>query len=158
MRIIESKVSEILEKLYKKKYKISFAESCTGGMLTSIFVNIPGISEYLIEGIVCYSNESKIKRLGVNELTIDNHGAVSEVCIREMLAGLDTEVALAISGIAGPSGGTPEKPVGTVFIGLKIGKDHIQVKKFMFDGSRNDIRYKSCDEAIEMLLATLNNI
>jgi nicotinamide-nucleotide amidase len=154
--MIEHKISEILDILYKKNYKISFAESCTGGMLTSIFVNLPGVSDYLIEGLITYSNESKINRLGVNKKTIQNYGAVSEECVKEMVIGLKTEVATAISGIAGPSGGTPEKPVGTVFIGVRV-ENKITVKRFIFDGSRNDIRYKSCDETIKMLLISLNH-
>ncbi len=153
--MIEYKISEILGKLEEKNYRISFAESCTGGMLTSIFVNLPGVSDYLIEGLITYSNESKIKRLGVNKKTIERYGAVSKECIEEMVKGLNTEVASAISGIAGPSGGTPEKPVGTVFIGVKV-ESKITIKKFIFDGSRNDIRYKSCDETIKMLLESLN--
>ena len=114
---IETVVSKML---IEKNLTISTAESCTGGLVSATLINYPGISSVFIEGCVTYSNESKINRLGVNPNTLKIHGAVSEETVIEMVKGamkaLKTDCAVATSGIAGPGGGTPEKPVGTVWI------------------------------------------
>jgi len=137
----------IYRHLKDKKYQISFAESCTGGMIASKFVGVDGISSVFKEGIVCYSNESKQKRLGVKKETLEKYGAVSFETCSEMLDGLDTEVKIAITGIAGPSGGTKEKPVGTVYIGIEIEKEKF-VKRYLFNGNRERIRRKTMMEAM----------
>jgi len=131
--------SVVTRNLLEKEYSISLAESCTGGAVTANLVDVPGISGALTEGIVCYSNEAKMKRLGVSEETLSEYGAVSEQTAREMLAGLTTDVGIATTGIAGPGGGTDEKPVGTVYIGIKV-KDEIYIKRYNFRGSRERIR------------------
>jgi len=116
-------------------------------MIASKFVGVDGISSVFKEGIVCYSNESKQKRLGVKKETLEKYGAVSFETCSEMLDGLDTEVKIAITGIAGPSGGTKEKPVGTVYIGIEIEKEKF-VKRYLFNGNRERIRRKTMMEAM----------
>lgn len=122
---------------------LACAESCTGGLLTSAFVDLPGSSAYLIEGAVTYANEAKMRRLGVAQATLDTFGAVSAECAREMAEGLKREAgttyALATTGIAGPDGGTPEKPVGTVFVALAA-PDETIVKRLKLSGDRARIR------------------
>ncbi|MFW5799228.1 MAG: CinA family protein [Spirochaetota bacterium] len=152
--IMKTNIKNIIDYLDKSNLTLSFAESCTGGMLTSMFIDIPGISTYLNEGLVTYSNNSKIKRLGVKASTIEKYGAVSEECVKEMLLGLEDDVSAATSGIAGPSGGSPEKPVGTVYIGVKV-KDSMNIVRKLFKGNRLEIRQKSCEETINLLLKQL---
>lgn len=125
-----------------KPLTISTAESCTGGMIASKLVDVSGISSSFKEGIVCYSNEAKIKRLKVKEETLMKYGAVSEEVAREMLKGLKTDVAIATTGIAGPNGGTVEKPVGLVYIAVRVGKD-VEVIRKEFKGERNKIRQRA---------------
>lgn len=129
----------IYKYLKKEKYCISLAESCTGGMIASKFIEVDGISSVFKEGIVCYSNESKQVRLGVKEGTLNLYGAVSHETCEEMLGGLDTDVKIAITGIAGPNGGTEEKPVGTVYIGVVVGEKKY-IKKYLFNGNRERVR------------------
>ncbi|MBB6625611.1 nicotinamide-nucleotide amidohydrolase family protein [Clostridium gasigenes] len=133
---------------------VSTAESCTGGLVASKLISYPGISEVFKEGAVTYSNEAKIKRLGVSELTLENFGAVSYETAMEMVQGIareaDTDVSIATTGIAGPGGGSVEKPVGLVYIGIKV-KDKTIVKKFEFNGSREEVRNKATFSALEML-------
>lgn len=136
--------------LKKCNYSISVAESCTGGLLSSVLVSVPGISECFREGIVVYSNESKVSRLNVDPDTITKKGAVSHDTVKEMLDGLKTDTGIAISGIAGPEGGTAEKPVGTVYIGIKV-KSKQLIKKFIFRGDRQKIRSKAALSAINEL-------
>ncbi|MEI6857443.1 CinA family nicotinamide mononucleotide deamidase-related protein [Psychrilyobacter sp.] len=136
----EERLETVIYKYLKeKKYHISLAESCTGGMIASKFIEVDGISCVFKEGIVCYSNESKRTRLGVKTETLDVHGAVSYETCKEMLGGLDTDVKIAITGIAGPNGGTEEKPVGTVYIGVVVGEKEY-IKKYLFSGNRERIR------------------
>ena len=122
---------------------LSVAESCTGGLLSSAFVDLPGSSAYFVEGAVTYANEAKMRRLGVSEATLETHGAVSEQCAREMAEGLrartGTTYALATTGIAGPDGGTPEKPVGTVYVALASERGTV-VKRLALQGDRTRIR------------------
>ena len=129
--------------LIARKETLAVAESCTGGLLTSAFVDLPGSSAYLIEGAVTYANEAKMRRLGVSKATLDTFGAVSAECAREMDEGLraraNTTYALATTGIAGPDGGTPEKPVGTVYVALAKEGETI-VKRLQLFGNRERIR------------------
>lgn len=140
----ETPLEEVVGKiLIEKKLKISIAESCTGGMITSRLINCPGISKVLIEGIVAYSNESKIKRLGVKEETIKEFGAVSKECAMEMARGValnsGARIGLSATGIAGPEGGTSEKPIGLVYSGLYIDGE-LKYKEYRFSGDRERIR------------------
>ena len=129
--------------LIKRGETLACAESCTGGLLTSAFIDLPGSSAYLVEGAVTYANEAKIRRLGVSPKTLQTHGAVSGQCAGEMAEGLkkaaNTTYALATTGIAGPDGGTPEKPVGTVYVALAA-PDGTTVKRLQLHGDRARIR------------------
>lgn len=148
---IEFKVGKIL---CEKSWTISTAESCTGGMVASKLISYPGISEVFKEGAITYSNEAKINRLGVEKRTLENFGAVSYKTAVEMVQGIvresGTDVGIATTGIAGPGGGTDEKPVGLVYIAIKV-KDKTIVKKFKFNGNREEVRNEATLTALEML-------
>ncbi|MCX7942898.1 MAG: CinA family protein [Deltaproteobacteria bacterium] len=132
--------------LKNKRLTISTAESCTGGLLAKYLTDVPGSSVYFKMGIVAYSNESKIKLLKVKKSTLRKCGAVSEDTATEMVMGLkklaNTDIAVSITGIAGPGGGSKKRPVGTVFFGLVVKGELYSYKKW-FKGNRNDIREKS---------------
>jgi len=147
---IENTIYECLNS-GKKPLTISTAESCTGGMIASKLIEVPGISENFIESIVSYSNEAKIKRLKVKKETLEKYGAVSEEVAREMLAGLKTDVAISTTGIAGPGGGTKEKPVGLVYIGIRV-KDEVKIFRRELKGDRNKIRQRAMMHALYNLL------
>lgn len=149
---LEKKVVELLKKL---NMNISTAESCTGGMLASKLIDVPGISEIFYEGVVSYSNEAKINRLGVRKEILDRYGAVSEEVAKEMVMGLTTDVALSTTGIAGPDGGSEEKPVGLVYMGIRI-KDKIYVEKRVFRGDRNKVRERTVSHTLFTLIKILN--
>lgn len=147
------KMEEVLGKmLTDKKFTISSAESCTGGMIAAKLVNYPGISEVFKEGAVTYSNEAKINRLGVKKTTLDKYGAVSYETAREMAEGIaktsNTYIGISTTGIAGPGGGSTEKPVGLVYMGLYI-KGRVQAKKFQYFGSRNTVRKRATMSALD---------
>ena len=150
---IENTIYECLNS-GKKALTISTAESCTGGMIASKLIEVPGISENFIESIVSYSNEAKIKRLKVKKETLEKYGAVSEEVAREMLAGLKTDVAISTTGIAGPGGGTKEKPVGLVYIGIRV-KDEVKIFRRELKGDRNKIRQRAMMHALYNLLKIL---
>lgn len=145
---------KIVQYLKEKQWKISLAESCTGGLIADHFVRLAGVSEVFYEGIVSYDNEAKKKRLGVQKQTLDNDGAVSENTAREMLLGLSTEVAISTTGIAGPGGGSNEKPVGLVYIGIQV-LDKTYVIKKIFHGNRQQIRQRTVLEALVSLFQIL---
>lgn len=133
---------------------LAVAESCTGGLVTSQFVDIPGCSNFFMEGCVTYSNKAKMNRLGVSKRTLDTFGAVSEECAREMAEGLlktsGADYALATTGFAGPDGGTEETPVGTVFIALSHG-EKTEVKRLNLHGERARIREVASLHAFDLL-------
>ena len=133
---------------------ISTAESCTGGLIASRLVDVPGVSSVLKEGVVTYSNEAKISRLGVKKETLEKYGAVSEETAREMVLGLDSDIAIATTGIAGPDGGTQEKPVGLVYIGIRV-KDKVYVERKIFNGSRNKVRERAVLQSLFSLIKIL---
>lgn len=149
---LEKKVVELIK---EKNLTISIAESCTGGMLASKLIDVSGVSENFYEGIVSYSNEAKMKRLGVSKETLEKYGAVSEETAREMLMGLHTDIGLATTGIAGPNGGTEEKPVGLVYMGIKI-KNKIYIEKKIFKGDRNKVRERTVSHTLFKLIKILN--
>lgn len=140
--------------LCKSNYTIACAESCTGGMLSSNLTDVPGSSRYLMQGVVSYSNEAKIRQLGVNNATLQQFGAVSEETAREMAEGMRkiaaTDFAIATTGIAGPDGATENRPVGLVYIGMATPKLSI-VRQYRFFGDRNAIRQRTVKAALEML-------
>ena len=150
---IENTIYECLNS-GEKPLTISTAESCTGGMIASKLIEVPGISKNFIESIVSYSNEAKIKRLKVKKETLEKYGAVSEEVAREMLAGLKTDIGISTTGIAGPDGGTKEKPVGLVYIGIKV-KDEVKVFRRELKGDRNKIRQRAMMHALYNLLKIL---
>ena len=150
---IENTIFECLNS-GEKPLTISTAESCTGGMIASKLIEVPGISENFIESIVSYSNEAKIKRLKVKKETLEKYGAVSEEVAREMLAGLNTDIGISTTGIAGPGGGSKDKPVGLVYIGIKV-KDEVKVFKRELKGDRNKIRQRAMMHALYNLLKIL---
>ncbi len=155
-------ISLILKKvvylLKNKKYTIGIAESCTGGLIAKRFTDIPGSSIFFKYGVVSYSNEAKIKILKVKKSTIEKYGAVSQETAKEMVLGikniLNPEISISVTGIAGPTGGSKEKPVGTVFIGICF-KDKVQVYHFQFKGSRKKIRLKTFKKVLFLLLSLL---
>jgi len=145
---------EIINTLKKRNQTITFAESCTGGRIASAFTAISGVSSVLMGSAVTYSNEIKSQWLGVKEQTLIEHGAVSSQCVDEMLSGIlkmaSADYAIAVSGIAGPTGGTPNKPVGTVYIGVATPKKKI-VQLHLFKGDRESVQSQATDTAIELL-------
>lgn len=149
---LEKKVVELIK---EKNLTISTAESCTGGMLASKLIDVSGVSENFYEGIVSYSNEAKMKRLGVSKEILEKYGAVSEETAREMLMGLHTDIGLATTGIAGPNGGTEGKPVGLVYMGIKI-KNKIYIEKKIFKGDRNKVRERTVSHTLFKLIKILN--
>ncbi len=140
----------LFELLKEKKLTISFAESITGGNVSGDFVKNPGASEVLLGGIVAYSNKAKIDLLNISQGTLDKFGAVSEECAREMVIGLkekfNSNISVSITGIAGPTGGNKEKPVGLVYFGFIIA-DQVFVKKEIFFGKRERIIKRSINYA-----------
>ena len=151
---IENTIYECLNS-GEKPLTISTAESCTGGMIASKLIEVPGISTNFIEGIVSYSNEAKIKRLKVKKETLEKYGAVSEEVAREMLAGLKTDIGISTTGIAGPDGGTKDKPVGLVYIGIKV-KNEVKIFRRELKGDRNKIRQRAMMHALYNLLKILS--
>ncbi len=138
--------------------KLAVAESCTGGLIGHFITEIPGASEYFLGGIVAYSNDAKIKILGVKEETILKYGAVSEECALEMVKSasriFNADVAISTTGIAGPGGGTPEKPVGLVYIGIKTPWS-LRTNRYIFSGSRSEIKRKIAEQALRDALLSL---
>ena len=147
--------------LNKRNLRIVLAESCTGGLVCQQLTNIPGSSVWFDRGFITYSNESKIELLKVNQNTLSKFGAVSKEIASEMALGaLDAshaDIALSITGIAGPSGGTIDKPVGTVFFAIAYQNKVVLNASKIFPGSRENIRKSSCLFALNQVLAlTLN--
>lgn len=157
--LYSTKEDETLEmvvvKLLKKyKLTVSTAESCTGGMLAARLINVAGASDVFREGFITYSNKAKRKTLDVNKSTLKKHGAVSEQTAKEMAMGgvlaADADACVAITGVAGPDGGTEEKPVGLVYIACYL-KDKVQVEQYQFKGNREKIREQSVVKALDLL-------
>ena len=140
--------------LVEKGLTIATAESCTGGMVAAKLINYPGISASILEGVVTYSNEAKIRRLGVKEDTLNTVGAVSEETAKQMAEGVartsGADIGIATTGIAGPGGGTQEKPVGLVYIAMYYNEE-IEVKKLNLNGSRQRIRERATTTLIDMV-------
>lgn len=144
----------VAKMLIEQNMTISTAESCTGGLLAGRLINYPGISSVFMEGAVTYSNESKMKRLGVKKSTLEKYGAVSKETALEMAEGIaktsNTDIGLSTTGIAGPDGGTDEKPVGLVFVGLYI-KGNTYVKELHLTGDRENVRNRTVIYALDFL-------
>jgi nicotinamide-nucleotide amidase len=137
---------------------LATAESCTGGGVAEAVTEIPGSSEWFERGFITYANQAKVEMLDVREETLRLHGAVSEAVVREMAEGAlrhsHAHIALAVSGIAGPGGGTPEKPVGTVFLAWSLRDGETRARRVQLTGSRAEIREQSVRIALEGLLET----
>lgn len=148
---LEMSVVSLLE---KNELTISTAESCTGGLLAGRIINVPGVSDVYKEGFITYTNKAKRKTLGVNKLTLKKYGAVSAQTAREMALGAaleaDSDVSIAVTGIAGPDGGTDEKPVGLVYIGVCV-KNNVHVEEFRFSGDRANVREQTVISALGLL-------
>ena len=153
-------ISEILKTAKEKKLKIACAESCTGGLVGAALTEFPGSSEIFNGSAVTYSNEAKKNILGVKENTLKNFGAVSEQCALEMAQGAlkiyDSDIAVSITGIAGPDGGSELKPVGTVCFGV-ASKNEAKTFTEKFTGSRADIRNEAVNFALEKILKEIRN-
>jgi len=143
--------------LYRRRgWMIATAESCTGGLIAATLTEIAGSSDVVDRGFVTYSNEAKTDLLGVPAALIEQYGAVSDPVAAAMALGAvarsRAQVAIAVTGIAGPGGGSPEKPVGLVYLGLaKQGEAHAKVERHVFEGRRHDIRLQSVVRAIDLL-------
>lgn len=158
----ETSIEEVVAKmLVENNLKIAVAESCTGGMVSASLINYPGISSVFMEGCVTYSNEAKMKSLGVKKETLDVYGAVSDKCAKEMASGVaaryNTNVGIATTGIAGPGGGTDEKPVGLVYFGIYI-NGKVITKKYVFNGDRQGIRERATRTILNDLRLELLNM
>lgn len=152
---------ELGNALTKKKFRIALAESCTGGLVCQHLTNIPGSSFWFDRGFVTYSNESKMELLKVSQTSLTKFGAVSKEIASEMALGAlnasHADIALSITGIAGPSGGSIEKPIGTVFFAIAYQNKVVFNVSKIFPGSRENIRESSCLFALNQVLAlTLN--
>ena len=159
MKNIKNITKKIIEELTKNRQTITFAESCTGGRIVAEFTAISGASNVLNGSCITYSNEIKHLWLGVEEKILERYGAVSQQCVAQMLEGIQnlagSDYAIAVSGVAGPTGGTEEKPVGTVYIGLKTPFSE-EVFHCFFHGDREQIQEQSVVFAIEKLAEVLN--
>lgn len=150
--VLEEKIGNLL---LQQKKSIAVAESCTGGLVAHRITNVPGASGYFETGFVTYSNKAKEHFLSVPEAIIKAKGAVSEEVAQSMAEGVrkaaGVDIGLAITGIAGPGGGTPEKPVGTVYIALAA-PDGTSVRRFSFQGGRTEIKLKTSEAALSLIL------
>lgn len=144
--------------LTERGLTIAIAESCTGGLVSHLLTEVPGVSASLVESIVSYSNESKVQRLGVSLDTLMKHGAVSEQAATEMAQGVQSatgaDIGLATTGIAGPGGGTPEKPVGLVYVSVTT-SDDTWTRQFNLTGNRADIKKRTANTALNMTRLTI---
>lgn len=157
--IDENLVKIISNRLTQLNISIATAESCTGGLLAHLLTNISGSSKYFERGVVTYSNKSKIELLGVNKDLIERYGAVSEETAKFMAQGIknksNVDIGISTTGIAGPTGGTKEKPVGLVFIGIATSKNII-VKRFILSKNRLKNKELTCNESLKFLLEIIS--
>ena len=155
---IKRKAEKVFKLCLKKKVKLTFAESCTGGLLSSLITSYPNSSKIFTSGFVTYSNLSKQKILGVKSKTLMKYGAVSKEVAGEMVNGAwkknKVNIALSITGIAGPTGQTKSKKIGFVYIGIKS-KKGTQINEFCFKGNREKIRLASVKKAIDLISSVI---
>ena len=144
----------VVDLLQKKHLTMATAESCTGGMIAARLVNVSGVSDVFMQGMVTYSNEAKVRLLGVKEETLAAHGAVSRETALEMALGgaerAQTDVCVAVTGLAGPGGGSKEKPVGLVYMACAV-KGKAEVLEYHFKGNRGKIREQSMMKALDLV-------
>ena len=155
---IKQKAEVVFKLCLKKKVKLAFAESCTGGLLSSLITSFPNSSKIFIGGFITYSDLSKQKMIGVKTKTLKKYGAVSYEVAKEMVNGIwkkdKINIALSITGIAGPKGGSNQKKIGLVYIGIKS-KKGVLVKEFNFNGNREKIRFDSIEKAIDLISSVI---
>ena len=153
---LEARVGEVL---VTKGLTICAAESCTGGLVMHRLTNIPGSSVYVVGGVVAYSNALKQSLLNVKQGTLIAYGAVSEQTASEMALGaralMKADIAVSITGIAGPDGGTAEKPVGLTYIGISAGDDILIVQRHVWPGDREAVKNASADATLQLVLDTV---
>ena len=156
---LEKRIKEMFSLLEQNQFTIATAESCTGGLIAASLTDIAGSSAYFDRGFVTYSNEAKTQMLDVNPLTLKRFGAVSEQCARLMARGAyahsNANVTVSVTGIAGPGGGSVDKPVGTVYIGVVV-EDDATVHKHVFEGDRQSIRQQTVLAAITHMIEALS--
>ena len=145
---------EVVKLLKEKKMTVTTVESCTGGLLSGTLVDVAGVSDVFNQGFVTYANEAKHSLVGVKQETLDSYGAVSEETAREMAEGgakaAKADACLSVTGIAGPDGGTAEKPVGLVYIGCHVNGNTV-VERNVFSGTRREVREQSVLAALKLL-------
>ena len=155
---IKHKAEKVFKICLRRKIKLAFAESCTGGLLSSLITSFPNSSRIFTCGFITYSNLSKQNMIGVKNKTLKKYGAVSSEVAKEMVNGIwkknKVNVALSITGIAGPTGQTKNKKVGLVYIGIKS-KKGIQINEFGFKGNREKIRLASVEKAIDLISSVI---
>lgn len=158
---LEALALRVAAAMQRHSWMLASAESCTGGWIAKTLTDLSGSSAWFEAGVVSYSNEAKMSLLGVRRETLERTGAVSEQTALEMASGavarLHADVAVAVTGIAGPTGGTPDKPVGTVWIGWQRRDGEAHAKLFHFDGDRDAVRRQTVAEALEGVLSTLTD-
>ena len=150
----ETAAEAVVKKLKDAGMTVTTVESCTGGLLSGTLVDVSGASDVFYQGVVTYANEAKVRLVGVKEATLQAHGAVSEETAREMAEGgakaANADAALAVTGIAGPDGGTVEKPVGLVYIGCHVNGNTV-IERNVFSGTRREVREQSVGAALALL-------
>ncbi len=148
------RIEKIIKNFSEKNIRIAVAESCTGGYISNMFTNVSGASNVFERGIVCYNNQAKIDLLNVDPNTLEENGAVSEEIVRELAENIriqsNVDIGIGISGIAGPTGGTPEKPIGLVFIGFSNEKECI-VEKYNFKTDRITFKKKVLEKVLQYI-------
>jgi len=149
-----NRIEKIIKNFTKENIRIAVAESCTGGYISNMFTNVSGASNVFERGIVCYNNQAKIDLLNVDPKAIEENGAVSEEIVRQLANNIriqsKVDIGIGISGIAGPTGGTPEKPVGLVFIGFSNEKETI-VEKYNFKTDRITFKKKVLEKVLQYI-------
>jgi len=157
MNLLEEQLGELLR---SRGLTLATAESCTGGLIADRITNVPGSSAYFLGGVVAYAYEAKVALLGVSWETLKAHGAVSQETVLEMARGarraLGADLAVSVSGIAGPGGGLPDKPVGTTWIGLATPQGE-WTRKFIWQSDRRGNKHLSAEAALQMLVDYLND-
>jgi len=152
---LEVKVGDLLR---QQGLRLAVAESCTGGLIGHRLTNIAGASTYYMGSVTAYAYEAKVRLLGVRWETLEAHGAVSRETVLEMARGvrraLAADIGISVSGIAGPTGGTPDKPVGTTWIGLSAGDEH-EAWRYVWEGDRLQVKEKSAQQALLLLVEYL---
>ncbi len=158
---LDALVAQVANQLLEKNLMLATAESCTGGWVSEVLTTMPGSSRWFEGGVVSYSNAVKHRLLGVPRSVLEERGAVSEAVAKAMAAGavncLGSDIALAITGIAGPGGGSETKPVGLVWIGWAL-PSGVVAKQFLFEGDRQAVREQSVVMALQELVALLENL